>query len=205
MRTIGPSMSVARACVAIAAAVFFTLNALAQSANTGVIEGRVLDAARGEYLENARITVEGTSLEAFTDAGGFYRLVRVPAGQAKVRAFFTGLVTPTETVNVTAGQAATKDFTLARPGQAGAAVGETIKLSEFVVSTSKEMDAAAIAINEQRVAPNIKTVVAADEFGTIADGTPGEAIKFLPGVTLNYSAGEAREVSINGVPPSSVP
>lgn len=180
-------------------------NLLAQAANTGSIEGRVFDAARGEYLENARITVEGTSIEAFTDAGGFYQLGRVPAGEVKVRAFFTGLVAPTEAVRVTAGQATTKDFALARPGQPGAASGDPVKLSEFVVATSKEMDAAAIAINEQRVAPNIKSVVAADEFGTIVDGTPGEAIKFLPGVILNYSAGEAREVSINGVPTASVP
>ena len=35
--------------------------------------------------------------------------------------------------------------------------------------------------------------------------TPGEAIKFLPGVMLTYSAGEAREVSINGVPTANVP
>src|SRR5687767_2948053 len=125
MRTIAPSMFVARACVALAVALFVTMCARAQSANTGAIEGRVFDAARGEYLENARITVEGTSLEAFTDTGGFYRLARVPAGAVKIRAFFTGLVAPTETVNVTAGQPTTKDFTLARPGQRTTA-GETV-------------------------------------------------------------------------------
>ena len=48
-------------------------------------------------------------------------------------------------------------------------------------------------------------VVAADEFGTVVDGTPGEVMKFLPGVTLDYSAGEARNVSMNGVPASYVP
>lgn len=30
-------------------------------------------------------------------------------------------------------------------------------------------------------------------------------MKFLPGVTMEYSAGEARTVSINGVPSGSVP
>ena len=42
----------------------------AQSAATGIVEGRVLSGRSGEYLESARLTVEGTSLEAFTDAEG---------------------------------------------------------------------------------------------------------------------------------------
>ena len=90
-------------------------------------------------------------------------------------------------------------------GKEPAAKGGAIRLDQFVVATSKEMDGAAIAINEQRVAQNIRNVVTADEFGTIVDGTPGDAIKFLPGVMLTYSAGEAREVSINGVPTANVP
>src|ERR1044071_9391257 len=72
----------------------------AQSPSTGRIEGRVLDAERGGYLENARVTIEGTQLEAFTDAGGFYQLSNVPAGAAKLRVFFTGLGLVSETVSV---------------------------------------------------------------------------------------------------------
>ena len=49
------------------------------------------------------------------------------------------------------------------------------------------------------------TVVAADEFGTVVDGTPGEVLKFLPGITMDYSAGEARTISMNGVPAANVP
>jgi TonB-dependent receptor len=179
--------------------------ALAQTSNTGSIEGRVFDVARDGYLQNARVTVEGTSLETFTDDGGYYVLGGVPAGTAKIRVFFTGLRPVTLSVPVVAGQATTKDVTLSTKDDKASNANEPVRLSEFVVSTSKEMDGAAIAINEQRVAPNIKNVVTADEFGTIVDGTPGEAIKFLPGVMLTYSAGEAREVSINGVPTANVP
>ena len=195
------------ALVALAAALQLLPSARAQSASTGAgsIQGRVLDAARGEYLSNARVTVEGTTLETFTDAGGYFVLGGVPAGPAKLRVFFTGLAPVTESVSVAAGQATTKDVTLGRSATRASDPGAPVRLSEFVVSTSKEMDGAAIAINEQRFAPNIKNVVTADEFGTVVDGTPGEAIKFLPGVMLTYSAGEAREVSINGVPTDNVP
>ena len=182
------------------------LASAAQPAATGAIEGRVYDPARGEFLERARLVVDGTELEAFSETGGRYRLTGVPAGEARVRVFFTGLATQTLTVNVTAGGTAQLDFNLAAgEGARAAGAGTAIRLDQFVVATSKEMDGAAIAINEQRFARNIVNVVAADEFGTVVDGTPGEVMKFLPGVTLDYSAGEARTVSMNGVPAANVP
>jgi len=91
-----------------------------------------------------------------------------------------------------------------RPGEIRS--GEVVKLSEFLVSTSREMDGAAIAINEQRFASNIKSVVSTDEFGNVAEGSVGEFVKFLPGITLEYEAGAlARGISINGVPSENVP
>ena len=42
----------------------------AQTAGSGTIEGRVLNATNGSYLGNARVVVEGTSLQTFTDAAG---------------------------------------------------------------------------------------------------------------------------------------
>ncbi len=179
--------------------------ATAQIAATGTIEGRVFDAGRGEYLERVRLTLEGTAQEVFSDAGGFYRFGSVPVGAARVKAFFTGLAPQTTTVNVAGGQTAVHDIAMSVEAAKPASAGGPIKLTEFVVSTSKEMDGAAIAINEQRFARNIMNVVAADEFGLVVDGTPGEVMKFLPGISMDYSAGEARTVSINGVPSSSVP
>lgn len=179
--------------------------ALAQSPANGTIEGRVFDSGRGEYLEKARLTIEGTALETFTDAGGFYRFPTVPAGMARVKVFFTGLTSQTAAVTVTPGQVAVHDIALSAGARKPETGADAIKLEQFVVSTSKEMDGAAIAINEQRFARSIMNVVAADEFGTVVDGTPGEVMKFLPGITMDYSAGEARTVSINGVPSTSVP
>src|ERR1043165_6654095 len=137
MRIIDTSMFVARSCLALVLTLISTLGAIAQSANTGALEGRVFDEARGEYLQNARVTVEGTQLETFTDDGGYYVLGNVPAGASKLRVFFTGLPAVTVPVTVTAGQATTKDVSLtSKPDQP--APGEPVRLSEFVVSTSKE-------------------------------------------------------------------
>ncbi|MDO8538849.1 MAG: carboxypeptidase regulatory-like domain-containing protein [Opitutaceae bacterium] len=180
----------------------------AEAPATGTIEGRIANPANGENVERARVSIEGTSVEAFTDTAGFYRLTNVPAGTAQVRAFYTGLIPQTHPVAVAAGQTATLDFNLSPLSDRPAAgrEGEVVKLSEFLVSTSREMDSAAIAINEQRFASNIKSVVSTDEFGNVAEGSVGEFLKFLPGIAIEYEAGAlARGISINGVPSDNVP
>src|SRR5205085_7000603 len=76
---------------------------------------------------------------------------------------------------------------------------ETVKLDEFVVSSTRETDAAAIAVNEQRVANNIKSVVSTAEFATIPDDNPGEFLKWLPGVGVEYLANNITGVNVRGL------
>ncbi|MSU73364.1 MAG: TonB-dependent receptor [Opitutus sp.] len=182
---------------------FLTLHA--QSA-TGMIEGRVLNQASGLSLERARITIVGTTLETYTDADGYYRISDVASGTLQVKAFFTGLAPDTGTVVVAAGGSVRHDIELSTiaPGGTNRA-GTVVEMNAFTVSTSRELDAAALAINEQRFAPNMKSVVSADEYGAIADGNVAEFMKFLPGVAISLVGGDAREVSIGGVPSANVP
>jgi iron complex outermembrane receptor protein len=199
MKRVTPSVFFA-ACVALLVALVPSARA-ADGPSNGIIQGRVSNPASGEFLERVQITVEGTSLETFTDTSGYYRLTNVPPGAVKVKAFYTGLGAHAQEVRVAAGQTAQHDITLST-----ATDGTIVKLSEFLVSTKRDMDAAAIAINEQRFAPNIKSVVSTDEFGNVAEGSVGEFLKFLPGVTIDYEAGAlARGISINGVPADNVP
>ncbi|MEN9592093.1 MAG: hypothetical protein RJA21_552, partial [Gemmatimonadota bacterium] len=179
----------------------------AQPAGTGVIDGRVVNLRTGEYLEGARLTVEGTALETFSDSAGQYRLTGVPAGQARVRVFFTGLAPLTETVALGAGAILQRDLALTAAGaSAGPAASDaTVKLDAFVVGVSREMAASALAINEQRFAPNIKNVLSTDEFGFVAEGNAADFLKFLPGITIENGGGNSRDVSINGVPSANVP
>jgi TonB-dependent receptor len=173
---------------------------------TGSIEGRITNPSTGGVLENARVTLDGTALETFTDAAGYYSLAGVPAGAAKLRAFFSGFPPATATVTVAAGQTAQRDFQLSPLGSAApAGAGAVVQLDEFVVAASREMSGAALAINEQRFAANMKNVVATDEFGDIAEGNVAEFLKFMPGVNIDYAGGNGRDVSLNGVPSAYVP
>ena len=87
---------------------FLTAPLPAQSA-TGAIEGRIVHGTTGRYLVNVRLTVDGTTLETFSDELGTYRLAGVPAGQVTLKAFFTGLTPAFTTLVVPAGQTATRD------------------------------------------------------------------------------------------------
>jgi hypothetical protein len=62
-----------------------------------------------------------------------------------------------------------------------------------------------MAINEQRFATNIKSVMSTDSFGEIAEGNVGDFAKFLPGVTIDYGGGGARGISVGGMPTYTTP
>ena len=89
-------------------------------APTASVSGRVSQAATGQYLNNARVAVQGTNLVAFTDESGTYRLDRVAAGTVVLEVFYTGL--EPQTVSLALAPAATieKDIALVAPTRAGA-------------------------------------------------------------------------------------
>lgn len=167
---------------------------------TATIQGRVLNVISGDYLSNARVTIEGTTRQAFTNEFGEFRLTDVPAGSVTLRVFYTGIQPQSAQLNLGAGQTATQDFNLSHADAGPPATDATVQLDAFVVAAVKETNASAIAVNEQRFAENIKNVVSADEFGGVTEGNIGEFLKFIPGVTLDYVGAEARTASVRGLP-----
>jgi TonB-dependent receptor len=167
-------------------------------AATGSIEGRVQNRVTGDYLNNARVSIQGTNLVALTDESGTYRLEGVPAGAVTLRVFFSGLDEQQLGLSVGAGQALQQDIRLTSRARYGASA-ETVQLDAFMVQSTRETDAAAIAVNEQRFALGQKSVISTDQFGTIPDNNPGEFMKWLPGVSVEYFANNIVGVSVRGL------
>jgi len=167
----------------------------AQEGGTGVITGRVQHAITGDALNNAVVNLKGTNRTTTTDAGGFYQLTGVPAGPATVEVAFAGLDTQTATVEVASGLAAQQDFKLTSASR----YNDRVVLDPFTVRATRTTDASAIAVNEQRNATNITSVVSADEFGTIVNTNPGELLKWLPGVDVETFANNIVGVSVRGL------
>ncbi|MFT3868940.1 MAG: TonB-dependent receptor [Nibricoccus sp.] len=167
----------------------------AQSAGTGTVTGRVMNAGTGDYLRNAVVSVEGTNITAVAEAGGNFRLLNVPAGEVKIKAEFAGLDTLEQTVTVTAGGTTTKDFNLTNSDYNK----DAILLDQFVVSGEREGNAK--ALQEQRNAVNMKQVIAADAFGDVSEGNAGEFLKRMSGVAIDYTEADARQIRIRGMNP----
>jgi TonB-dependent receptor len=168
--------------------------ALAQS-GAGVVRGRVLNTATGEYVRNAEIQVEGTTIAAFSEDGGDFRLTGVPAGEVTVVVKYTGLQEGRAVVTVAAGQAATLDVAL-NPLSYAAKDGE---VEAITIVARREGQASAIM--ERRASTNAKTVVAADNFGALTMGDVGEFMKNMPGISLDYTEVDATAVRIGGLDP----
>jgi iron complex outermembrane receptor protein len=188
--------------LAAAMACFFALivPARAQGSGTGVIVGRVQNSATGNYLNNARVRVAGTNLEAFTNSAGEFRITGAPPGAATLNVFYTGMAPQQVSVTVPASGSVQKDVSLR--GATDAATGAVV-MSDYVVASQRETDAAAIAINEQRFAAARKDVVSTDAFGEINQGNIGEFIKFLPGISLDVKDGNTPSgIMVRGFDPN---
>jgi iron complex outermembrane recepter protein len=172
---------------------------------SGVVEGRASNAETGDFLERVHITIEGTSLETFSDADGYYILSQVPAGAIRLKSFYTGRAPRIDRVTVAPGQTVQHDIQLAPSSKSGMRDGEAVTLDRYVVGESRQMSGAAIAINEQRFASNIVNVVSTDEFGSPVESNVAEFMKFLPGVTIEEIGGVNRRISVDGVPSSNTP
>ncbi|BET65619.1 hypothetical protein ASA1KI_05370 [Opitutales bacterium ASA1] len=168
---------------------------------TGTVSGRVQNANNGNFLNNARVSVQGSSNVVFTNQFGEFRLDDVPAGEVTLRVFYTGLEERTITVTVVAGQRVEQNVRLSasfvQPREA-ATGDQIVELDDFVIAATKDTDANSIATNEQRFAANIKNVVSADAFGDVTEGNIGEFVKFLPGISVDYVAADVRTISVRG-------
>jgi hypothetical protein len=105
----------------------FTGRAAAQE--TGKIQGRVTDAASGQPISGAQITVAGTRLGNISNPEGFYFINNVPAGLHDLNAQFIGYQAVTvREQRVLAGQTITIDIKMTQSAVQIAAleiIGET--------------------------------------------------------------------------------
>lgn len=163
------------------------------AAVTGVIEGRVQNATSGTYLRNARVRVEPSGQEAVTNEAGYFRLTGVGAGEVRVSVSYVGLENVTLPVRVDANQTRTLEVELKPQG--------VVEMEQFVVLNRREEDAQALALNQQRQSPNIKNVVAFDEYPKGSDENLADFIQFIPGVAINYSGRSGLNASVRGLPP----
>ena len=155
---------------------------------TGVVTGRVSNAATRLYLENAEVHVVGSALATVTDREGRFTLSGVPAGPQVITIAYVGLDESKTPVTVQAGTTVVPDIAL------NSAI---YQLSAFVVASDRE--GRAEAISNQRRAQNLKNVVASDEFGSLSEGNVGEVLRNMPGIDMEFSGTDPATIKVRGI------
>ena len=161
----------------------------AQRASTGTITGQVSNETTRTALVGAAVALESDPrIRGFTEDDGSFRLEGVPSGEQNVVVDYTGLDTGRARVTVPSGGATTVAVRL----NSG-----LYRMEAFKVSSVREGQAA--AISSQRAADNIKTSVATDAFGNVADSNLGNLLIKMSGIGGERDEGDVYQVSVRGM------
>jgi hypothetical protein len=131
----------------------------AQAAATGTLTGRVSNKATGTYLEGAVVRIVELNRIITTSREGQYVLAGVPAGEYTLKVSYEGLDVSTLTTVIAADTVTRADAAL-----------ETAVFMLSDIQVAARMEGQAAAINLQRNAPTLRTVVSSDALGQIREG-----------------------------------
>ena len=161
-----------------------------QAAQTSVVTGRVTDARTGANLKGAKVTIEEIGQWTSTNNLGQFRFASVPKGSVTFTVSFLGYAGQSAVVGIR-GEAVSQDFAL-RGGN---------EIEEIVVYGSKS--ARAMALNQERTAPNSVTVISADQLGVFNGTTISEALRRAPGIAFvpNIETGDGANIIVRGLEP----
>lgn len=161
------------------------------SAQSGLITGKVVDREQNFSMPGATLRLGGTNRYTISKETGNFEFLNVPAGSYDLTVSYIGYKEFKTTVTVIAGKATDIRVVLETGGIMGKAV----------VIMGDRMKGQARALNQQKNNPNISNIISADQVGRFPDANIGDALKRVPGVTMQNDQGEARDIIIRGIAP----
>ena len=112
-----------------ACVLLFVMAQIALGGTTGKIAGRIVDAATGEFLPGANVTIEGTQFGATSNVDGNYFILNIPPGVYSLRVSHVGYIAKVvRNVRVIVDMTTTLDFTIST---------REIQADEVIVSATR--------------------------------------------------------------------
>ncbi len=158
---------------------------------SGSIAGRVTDTDT-RAIAGASVRLVGTPLAVRTRDDGSFRIENVPSGSYTVRVAFLGFSPDTARVSVDEGRAAELQVRL-RP--------VAIQLASVFVTSHRMGETEAAALDRQKEADNLVTVLAGDQIRGLPNYNAAEAAGRMPDVGIERDEGEGKFVQIRGTEP----
>ena len=164
----------------------------AGAAQAGEITGRVTEATGSVGLQGAIVRISETGQTVSTSRDGSFRLGNVPAGDFTLVVDYLGADAQTREVTLTSADAMVEtNFVLG----ADVAVEDNI----LIIGQRGQLTS---ALNRQRAADGLISVLSADAVDRLPDENVAEAARRIAGINVLNDQGEGRFVSIRGIDPN---
>ncbi|ALS99374.1 TonB-dependent receptor [Lacimicrobium alkaliphilum] len=160
-------------------------------ADQGNFVGTLSDSARQVYFEGAQVRIKELNLTTTTRRDGSFRFNNLDAGAYTLEISYLGTAPITRTIRITDDKTSTGEFTLSDSRTA---------IEDVVVYGQRAGQAG--ALNMQRSADSIQSIVSSDAIGQFPDQNVAEALQRLPGLSIERDQGEGRFVGIRGLDPN---
>ncbi|TXE09570.1 TonB-dependent receptor [Seonamhaeicola algicola] len=167
-------------------ALLFSFLGFSQNGN---IQGAIID-EKGLPVPFANILIEADNKGVISDADGKFLFVNVSEGNKTIKVMYLGYADTETQVEVQAGKTVSVTIFIRT---------KALELENVVINSYNNGQAK--ALNAQKNKQNITNVVSTDQIGKFPDANIGDAVKRIPGITMQVDQGEARNVIVRGLAP----
>lgn len=154
------------------------------------LTGLVTSSNSGDPMPNATVSIPQLGRETSTDRSGRYRFANIDPGTYGVSVGFLGYDETSQSVTISATGDSRVDFEMSL-------ADDLITMEDFVVEGAREGQAR--ALQQKRMAEGIMDAVSADAVGKFPDGNAAEALRRMPGVSVEIDQDEGRYVVVRGI------
>ncbi len=155
----------------------------------GNVQGVVID-SDGLKVPFSNVLIESINKGTISDEEGNFLLLNVPTGNQTLTIKYLGYEDTKADVVVEADKTSTITITL---------TPKLLELDDVIINGYNSGQAK--ALNAQKNKQNITNVVSTDQIGKFPDANIGDAVKRIPGITMQVDQGEARNIIVRGLAP----
>lgn len=170
------------------AALVATLVTSFAMAQTATVKVKVLD-EQNFLLPGASIQLDAQNSRSISGNEGIATLINVTKGKHTITVTYIGY----KTFQLEFDCAASMDLT-ARLQSGSNALQSVLVLGDRLKGQAK-------ALNQQKNSDNITNIISSDQVGRFPDANVGDALKRVPGITMQNDQGEARNIIVRGMGP----
>jgi TonB-dependent receptor len=159
-----------------------------------IVEGRITDVNNKVYFQGAQVQIKELDLSVISERDGSFRFAKLPEGEYTLVIQYIGSADVIEKIAVVDGQVISKNFVI------GATNSPDKELDNIIVYGQRAGQAS--AINRQKNANKLVSVISSDGIGQLPDQNAAEALQRMPGIFIERDQGEGRFVGIRGIDPN---